>query len=254
MKPFTLLMTVSLIAGLIACRRDIDSSKAELIVSAGEVMPGEIVTARVANPLPGTTYQWYEPDYLYAGETDDHSKTRFICTEEGLDSIKVTLCQNGRPYAHLSKAIRVSKERFHMPDPLPNGTLQSLSGMTLYADYFFMRDSTLAFLIKTHGKYNGLQSHILVRDTSFGKKIKASFTEVWQPAAVESGNMQAIMVLFTNTVYEPGLWPIEFTVRNQIHRGQLRVTVSDHQFKYEFILPSNNNLYINPQSLGVVYR
>lgn len=241
-------MTVSVISGLIACRKDADSSNAELIVSAEEVMAGELVTAKVANPLPGTTYQWYEPDYLYAGETDDNSKTRFICTEEGLDSIKVTLCKDGRPYAHLSKAIRVSKERFSMPDPLPpNGEFQSLSGQTLYVNYFFMRDSSLAFLIKTHGNYEGLQSYILVRDTSFGNKIKASFTEVWQPATVESGRMQAIMVLFTNTVYEAGLWPIEFTVRNKTHRGHLKVTVTDYRFNYEFILPANNDLYIHPE-------
>ncbi|NII23974.1 hypothetical protein HB364_02705 [Pseudoflavitalea sp. X16] len=248
MKIFIQLIGASVLTGLLSCQKAPLEEPTDLVVSATVVAAGELVTAKVVNPRPGTSYEWYVPDHLDLDAIQDTSKIRVLYARAGLDSIMVTLWQNGTPYASFSKAVQVKGDYFSVPDNLPQNSTQSITGDKLSLIPFFMPDSTLAFVLRTNAAYNCLNSYIVARNTGFGNTIKASFNGIWKTGVCEPGNMRATGVLLTNTYYRDGSWPIEITFGNKIYHGTL--TVSDYQLKYEFTWPDDTEVYIHPYSLG----
>lgn len=245
MKPYTHLIGVCILAGLLSCQKDVDktTTDTDLIISAPSVKAGELVVAKVVNPLPGTTYKWHISGSTDVDTTHDDTKRRLFYTWPGSDSIMVTLYQNDTPYASFGKAIYIKKERFALPQNLSPNALQSITGR-LFLTPFFMPDSSLAFITKTDNGYQCINQYVVARNTRFGTTITASFGEIWQAGACEPGETRTSGILFTNTYYKDGTWPIAITFRGKSYNGTLKV--SGYQSKFEFIWPINNEVYIQP--------
>jgi hypothetical protein len=223
MKPYTHLIGVFTLTGLLSCQKDVDKTDTDLIISAPSVKAGELVTAKVVNPLPGTTYKWLLPGPTDVDTTSDDTKRRLFYTWPGSDSIMVTLYQNNTPYASFAKAIHIKADRFTLPNNLSPNALQPITGR-LFLTPFFMPDSSLAFITKTDNGYDCINQYVVARNTSFGTTITASFGEIWQVGACEPGKTRVSGILFTNTYYNDGLWPIAITFKGKPYYGVLKVS------------------------------
>ncbi|MDF2187183.1 hypothetical protein [Paraflavitalea sp. CAU 1676] len=246
MKFPVLLLTTGIAGILLSCQKD-QQGEPELLVSATDVKFGELVTAKVVNARPGTTIDWHSRCYQVFDSLTDGTKAKMFFVWNEKDSIKVTLYQNGQPYASFTKYLKIIQEPFQLDNTIPGHSAGSLNGKRLsihpFISYF---DSTLAFLVNTSDSYDCLNSYILTDAETFCKKIDVSFSEVWVRGDCEKGTLQASRILYTHTYYSDGLYPINIKVGSKTYTGSLKVT--GFATKYEFLWP-HDEVSISPTNI-----